>query len=166
MEKGLFNFARKCFHFFQIVNSSLKQIRDIPGRETKFRVRKVGTQIVSFVSTDPRIRCVRICYRGTENVCDDKTVENSYVEVDSLSAFTVYKFILSECGNAKTHFGEYDIQTKHDSKFKLSPIHSLAVSNEIFQFQALFPITKYSKKMASWWNGVHQQIQMEIYNII
>lgn len=50
-------------------------------------------------------------------LCYCRSMESSYVEVESLSAFTSYKFRLLQCDGTKSLYNEFDIQTKHDSKF-------------------------------------------------
>lgn len=47
-----------------------------------------------------------------------RILDHSYVEVESLSANTAYKFRLSQCGGT-TLYNEFDITTKHDSKFAI-----------------------------------------------
>lgn len=96
----------------------LFQIRDTPGRRTKFQLVNKGTNHVTFGSTDPKLECVRICYRGIDNVCEKKQIDNRLVEVDSLTPSTYYNFILSECSNLKTHYNEFVVQTMHASKFE------------------------------------------------
>lgn len=39
------------------------------------------------------------------------------MDIDSLTAFKTYKFLLSDCSNAKTLYNEFNIQTEHDSKY-------------------------------------------------
>lgn len=54
----------KMFHFLQIY--------DIPGRSSKFKLYNIGAHHVVFESTDQDLSCVRICYRETERICDDR----------------------------------------------------------------------------------------------
>lgn len=44
------------------------------------------------------------------------------MEVDSLSAYTAYKFVLSSCSGTKTFYNDFNIQTEHDSKFAIALI--------------------------------------------
>lgn len=101
------------------------QIVDIPGRETLFRVAFRGTNHVIFESTDPELNCVRVCYRGNEGSCGERSIENSYVEIDSLAPLTSYTFILSECSSTKTHYNEFTVQTEPDGKFNGFSLHDL-----------------------------------------
>lgn len=54
--------------------------------------------------------------KGINKLLHCRSVE-SYVEVDSLAAFTSYKFLLFECGGSKALFNKFDIETEHDSKY-------------------------------------------------
>lgn len=51
-------------------------------------------------------------------ILDFRAIDNSFVEVESLTAYTTYKFLLSQCSPTKTLYNEFNIQTEHDSKFE------------------------------------------------
>lgn len=51
----------------------LKQIQDISGRMTMFKVYNVGIDRVTFQTADPNLACVRICYRKNDDkICDER----------------------------------------------------------------------------------------------
>ncbi|XP_055300120.1 uncharacterized protein LOC129567349 [Sitodiplosis mosellana] len=92
-----------------------KKIEDVSGAVAKFTIRSVGINHVIFQSMDRKLACVRICYKTNgEKICDERSIQNSFVEVDSLTAATDYKFLLYQCGESKKLFFEGDIETEHD----------------------------------------------------
>lgn len=64
-----------------------------------------------------------------------RIIENTFVQVDSLTAFTSYKFLLLQCGGTKSLFNEFDIKTKHDSKLMEKNISFHITQKHQFQFQ-------------------------------
>lgn len=49
-------------------------------------------------------------------LCEEHHIQEPFIEIKSLIAFTSYKIYLSECGDQKTLFNEFVIKTQHDSK--------------------------------------------------
>lgn len=103
---------------FEILLISINhlQIEDIPGRATKFQISRVGARTVTFAAMDSSVKCVKICHRSEEVLCEERMIQEPFIEVKSLVAFTSYKFYLSECGYQKTLFNEFVIETEHDGK--------------------------------------------------
>ncbi|XP_031623954.1 uncharacterized protein LOC116341177 [Contarinia nasturtii] len=92
-----------------------KKIEDTSRRMTKFKIWSIGINQITFQSMDPRLRCVQICYlMDGEQICDDKSIENSFVDVVSLKSYTAYTFLLFKCSETETLFNKFEIQTNHD----------------------------------------------------
>lgn len=68
------------------------------------------------------MKCVKICHLSEVILCDERHVQEPFVEVKSLVAFTSYKFFLNECGERKTLFNEFMIKTQHDGKYSQSTL--------------------------------------------
>lgn len=73
-----------------------------------------------------------------------RVFQDSFIDVESLSAFTPYKFLLNECDGAQALYNEFDLQTKHDGRFHLH-VYSRFVSmtNVNFSFIVLGSITNH-----------------------
>lgn len=83
-------------------------------------------------------------------MCDlCRSVENSFVEVESLTPYTSYKFLLIQCGGSKAHYNEFNIQTNHDSKLIDNTViyrkgkHSLISISQMFFCVAPGPVTNH-----------------------
>lgn len=142
------------------------QIEDIPGRSSKFQISRIGGRSVTFSATDRSMTCVKICYSAHEDIlCEERSIQESFIEVKSLIAFTSYKFYLSECGDLKTLFNEFVIKTQHDGKHPLHLIlyiprqltHSMYFH---FQFPDQSPTTRSFNRTAFNWNGRLRCLQM------
>lgn len=49
------------------------QIEDVSGRMAKFQVYNIGINHITFITTDPMLKCVLICYQvNGENICDER----------------------------------------------------------------------------------------------
>lgn len=99
------------------------KIEDVPDRSAKFQIDRIGARSVTFAATDSTMKCVKICHRSEEILCEERLIQEPFIEVKSLVAFTSYKFYLSECGDLKTIFNEFVIKTQHDGKYRV--IHSV-----------------------------------------
>lgn len=45
------------------------QIEDTPGRTTKFRIGDIESRSITFVTSDPSIKCVNLCYTNDKTIC-------------------------------------------------------------------------------------------------